>query len=70
MCRYFEEFEERIPRAEMLQLKKSAEDCIRAVDERLVATVCGSFRRGRTVIIMTVCTSFYQISTYCDGIRT
>lgn len=44
--KYFEELEERIPRAEMMLLKKIVEDCIRTVDEKLVATVCGSFRRG------------------------
>ena len=48
ICRYFEELEERIPRAEMMLLKKIVEDCIRTVDEKLVATVCGSFRRGES----------------------
>ena len=45
-CRYFHEFEQRIPRAEMVQLKGMVEERVKALDERFIVTVCGSFRRG------------------------
>lgn len=44
--RYFDDFEKRIPRSEMLQLQELAFRYIKAVDSDLEATICGSFRRG------------------------
>lgn len=44
--RYFEEFEKRIPRDEMLQLQAFILKTIEGVDKQFTATVCGSFRRG------------------------
>ena len=61
ICRYFEELEERIPRAEMMLLKKIVEDCIRTVDEKLVATVCGSFRRGESCSMFREFSFVYQM---------
>ncbi|XP_074648404.1 DNA polymerase beta-like [Tubulanus polymorphus] len=44
--RHFEDFEERIPRAEMEQLEKIAFDLILKIDDKYEAKVCGSYRRG------------------------
>lgn len=46
--RYFEDFEKRIPREEMLQLKDIVLRETLKLDERYTAEVCGSFRRGAT----------------------
>ena len=44
--RHFEDFELRIPRAEMVQLRDFAVGAIKKIDAEYVAKVCGSFRRG------------------------
>ena len=44
--RHFEEFEERIPRDEMLQLRQYVLSCINDLSKDYTAEVCGSFRRG------------------------
>lgn len=44
--KYFEDFERRIPRAEMLQMQEIVLEQVRKLDSEYVATVCGSFRRG------------------------
>uniref|UniRef100_A0A914VLV9 DNA polymerase n=1 Tax=Plectus sambesii TaxID=2011161 RepID=A0A914VLV9_9BILA len=44
--KYMEEFEERIPRAEMELLEAEAKKIIESVDNTVIATVCGSYRRG------------------------
>ncbi|XP_074143463.1 DNA polymerase beta isoform X2 [Sminthopsis crassicaudata] len=44
--RYFEDFEKRIPREEMLQMQDIVLNEIKKVDSKYIATVCGSFRRG------------------------
>ncbi|XP_043842088.1 DNA polymerase beta isoform X2 [Dromiciops gliroides] len=44
--RYFEDFEKRIPREEMLQMQDIVLNEIKKVDPKYIATVCGSFRRG------------------------
>ena len=44
--RHFHDFSKRIPRKEMTQLREIAFGYVEAVDSKLVATVCGSFRRG------------------------
>ncbi len=46
IIRHFADFQKRIPREEMLQLQDISFKHIKAVDPTLVATVCGSFRRG------------------------
>ncbi|KAL5505174.1 hypothetical protein EMCRGX_G006568 [Ephydatia muelleri] len=46
--RYFDEFEQRIPRSEMLQLQELSFRHIKTTDTELMATICGSFRRGAT----------------------
>lgn len=45
-CRYFHDFQQRIPRDEMVQLKDIAVAHVEKEDEKFVANVCGSFRRG------------------------
>ncbi|ELU13471.1 hypothetical protein CAPTEDRAFT_183536 [Capitella teleta] len=44
--KHFEDFEERIPREEMLQLQEFSLKQIEKVDSDYAAEVCGSFRRG------------------------
>ncbi|KAF6084722.1 DNA polymerase beta [Phyllostomus discolor] len=43
---YFEDFEKRIPREEMLQMQEIVLNEVKKVDSEYIATVCGSFRRG------------------------
>lgn len=44
--KYFEEFEKRIPRDEMLKLQSTLISEIKVLDDEFQAKVCGSFRRG------------------------
>uniref|UniRef100_K1QPA4 DNA polymerase n=1 Tax=Magallana gigas TaxID=29159 RepID=K1QPA4_MAGGI len=44
--KHFEDFEKRIPRAEMEQIQDTAFSEIRKLDDKFEARVCGSFRRG------------------------
>ena len=44
--KYFEDFEERIPRPEMEVLEDCLKQLVISIDSKYVATVCGSFRRG------------------------
>lgn len=44
--KYFEDFEKRIPREEMLQMQDIVLNEVNKVDSEYIATVCGSFRRG------------------------
>ncbi|XP_007476459.1 DNA polymerase beta isoform X2 [Monodelphis domestica] len=44
--RYFDDFEKRIPREEMLQMQDIVLNEVKKVDPKYIATVCGSFRRG------------------------
>ena len=44
--KHFEDFELRIPRAEMIKLRDAALGTIKKIDTEYVAKVCGSFRRG------------------------
>ncbi|NWT45537.1 DPOLB polymerase, partial [Chroicocephalus maculipennis] len=46
ICRYFEDFEKRIPREEMLQMQEIVLEEVKKLDPNYIATVCGSFRRG------------------------
>ncbi|XP_045142788.1 DNA polymerase beta [Echinops telfairi] len=46
LYRYFEDFERRIPREEMLQMQDIVLNEVQKVDSEYIATVCGSFRRG------------------------
>lgn len=53
--RYFHEFNQRIPRDEVIQLRDIAFERISEVDEKIIATVCGSFRRGTYNINLSHC---------------
>ncbi|XP_054854486.1 DNA polymerase beta [Eublepharis macularius] len=44
--KYFEDFEKRIPREEMLEMQEIVLNEVKKVDPKYIATVCGSFRRG------------------------
>ncbi|XP_034974540.2 DNA polymerase beta isoform X2 [Zootoca vivipara] len=44
--KYFEDFEKRIPRKEMLEMQEIVLSEVKKVDPTYIATVCGSFRRG------------------------
>ncbi|KAI1230021.1 hypothetical protein IHE44_0010405 [Lamprotornis superbus] len=44
--KYFEDFEKRIPREEMLQMQEIVLKEVKKLDPNYIATVCGSFRRG------------------------
>ncbi|XP_068012893.1 DNA polymerase beta isoform X2 [Melanerpes formicivorus] len=44
--KYFEDFEKRIPREEMLQMQEIVLEEVKKLDPSYIATVCGSFRRG------------------------
>ncbi len=44
--KYYEDLKERIPRAEMDELKKNIETHMKVVDKELIFEVCGSYRRG------------------------
>jgi len=44
--KYHQEFNERIPRKEILEIEALIIPLIKEVDSHLIATICGSFRRG------------------------
>ncbi|KAL0979261.1 hypothetical protein UPYG_G00182900 [Umbra pygmaea] len=44
--KYFEEFEKRIPRAEMTQMETLILQELTLVDSEYIGTICGSYRRG------------------------
>ncbi|KAG9488625.1 DNA polymerase beta [Eleutherodactylus coqui] len=44
--KYFEDFEMRIPREEMLKMQDIVLEKVKNLDSEYLATVCGSFRRG------------------------
>ncbi|KAK5870939.1 hypothetical protein PBY51_003845 [Eleginops maclovinus] len=44
--RYFEEFEKRIPRAEMEQMETFIIEELKKLDPEYIGTICGSYRRG------------------------
>ncbi|XP_042200499.1 DNA polymerase beta [Callorhinchus milii] len=44
--KYFEDFEKRIPRNEMLKMQDLVLEEVKKLDPEYISTVCGSFRRG------------------------
>lgn len=42
--KYFDEFEERIPREEVAEVEKIVNQILPEVNPKLVATICGSYR--------------------------
>jgi DNA polymerase/3'-5' exonuclease PolX len=45
--KYFHDIDERIPRSEMKKIETKLKKHIKKIDEDLVVTICGSYRRGR-----------------------
>ncbi|MGH0186379.1 UNVERIFIED_CONTAM: hypothetical protein FKN15_021342 [Acipenser sinensis] len=45
--KYFEDFEKRIPRTEMLKMQDLILSELETLDPEYIGTVCGSFRRGQ-----------------------
>jgi DNA polymerase/3'-5' exonuclease PolX len=44
--KYFHDIDERIPRSEMKKIETKLKKHIKKIDEELVVTICGSYRRG------------------------
>ncbi|CAK9831774.1 DNA polymerase beta [Anthophora retusa] len=45
--KYFEDFEKRIPRAEIEQLEKMMKEAVAELSNEYILTICGSYRRGK-----------------------
>ncbi|XP_020278896.1 DNA polymerase beta-like [Pseudomyrmex gracilis] len=45
--RYFDDFEKKIPRAEIKQIEKILKNVIKELDNDYLITICGSYRRGK-----------------------
>ncbi|XP_012276350.1 DNA polymerase beta isoform X2 [Orussus abietinus] len=45
--KYFDEFEKKIPRNEIIEIEKIIKHAINELDEQYVVTICGSYRRGK-----------------------
>ncbi|KAG9335714.1 hypothetical protein JZ751_004228 [Albula glossodonta] len=50
--KYFEDFEKRIPRAEMEKMEALVLKELKVVDPLYIGTVCGSYRRGKTRLLL------------------
>ncbi|EZA59610.1 hypothetical protein DMN91_004796 [Ooceraea biroi] len=45
--KYFDDFEKKIPRAEIIQIEKILKSAIKELNSDYVVTICGSYRRGK-----------------------
>lgn len=45
--RYFDDFEKKIPRAEIAQIEKILKNAIKELNSSYLVTICGSYRRGK-----------------------
>lgn len=45
--RYFDDFEKKIPRAEIAQIEKILKNAIKELNSAYLITICGSYRRGK-----------------------
>lgn len=45
--RYFDDFEKKIPRAEIIQIEGMLKDAIKEINRDYLVTICGSYRRGK-----------------------
>lgn len=45
--RYFDDFEKKIPRAEVAQIEKVLRNAIKELNSAYLVTICGSYRRGK-----------------------
>ncbi|CAG9785698.1 unnamed protein product [Diatraea saccharalis] len=46
--KYFEDFEKKIPRTEIIRIEKQIKDMVNKLDPEFNVTVCGSYRRGKS----------------------
>lgn len=45
--RHFDDFEKKIPRAEIEEIEQIIQESIAELDEKYIITICGSYRRGK-----------------------
>lgn len=45
--RYFDDFEKKIPRAEIVQIESILKDAVKELNRDYLVTICGSYRRGK-----------------------
>ncbi|RLU17660.1 hypothetical protein DMN91_009896 [Ooceraea biroi] len=45
--KYFDDFEKKIPRAEIVQIEKILKSAIKELNSDYIVTICGSYRRGK-----------------------
>lgn len=45
--RYFDDFEKKVPRAEIAQIEKILKNAIKELNSAYLITICGSYRRGK-----------------------
>lgn len=45
--RYFDDFEKKIPRAEIVEIEKILKKAIKELNSAYLITICGSYRRGK-----------------------
>lgn len=45
--KYFDDFERKIPRAEIVQVEKILKDAMKEINRDYLVTICGSYRRGK-----------------------
>lgn len=45
--RYFDDFEKKIPRAEIGQIESILKDAVKELNRDYLVTICGSYRRGK-----------------------
>lgn len=61
--KYFDEFQERMPRSEATEIISLVNDVVASVDPRLQSIACGSYRRGRET-----CGDIDILITHPDGV--
>lgn len=47
LFRYFDDFEKKIPRAEIAKIEKILKDAVKGLDNNYLITICGSYRREK-----------------------
>lgn len=45
--RYFDDFEKKIPRTEIIQIEGVLKDAVKEISRDYLVTICGSYRRGK-----------------------
>ncbi|KAK6313295.1 hypothetical protein J4Q44_G00166420 [Coregonus suidteri] len=65
--KYFEEFEKRIPRAEMTKMETLILQELELVDTEYIGTICGSYRRGESTMYLVVFTITNSVCAESSG---